>query len=347
MPDFRSLGRKRRRSVAQRHRAHGPLPRLTRLRAAGVRDRSGRRRAGQPDGRLARRSAQAAGEGCAAARRRDRAAARARERGDARGCRWPSSARSPPRCCASAGSAPSSTARAPAMRCTGCASSLFGEQQVTRDDQVALAAQTEMQQVQQLIDQGNWDAAQDKLQTVTSTVQTVEDPQRQAGAAAAAERPDGQGGNRDPECDGAAPCPTRSIVPTHRYRIPPRHYIAAAAAVTAVRIRYPAAGHFAAASCLRIPQLPLPGPGVPPDISLAVDLPQLPLPLPKPVYQPKPVQQPKPRPGSRSEAGAEASAQDPAPAPDRRSRPSRRAAPSRSSCRSRLSSRSRWNSRSR
>ena len=65
------------------------------------------------------------------------------------------------------------------MRCTACGSPLFGEQQVTRDDQVALAAQTEMQQVQQLIDQGNWDAAQDKLQTITSTVQTVEDPQRQ------------------------------------------------------------------------------------------------------------------------------------------------------------------------
>ena len=57
--------------------------------------------------------------------------------------------------------------------------SLFGERQVTRDDQVALAAQTEMQQVQQLIDQGNWTEAQDKLQTVTSTVQTVEDPQQQ------------------------------------------------------------------------------------------------------------------------------------------------------------------------
>src|SRR5690349_9437256 len=56
---------------------------------------------------------------------------------------------------------------------------VFGEQHVTRDDQVALAAQTEMQQVQQLIEQGNWDAAQDKLSTITSTVQTVEDPVRQ------------------------------------------------------------------------------------------------------------------------------------------------------------------------
>ncbi len=61
----------------------------------------------------------------------------------------------------------------------GLRTALFGEQQVTRDDQVALAAQTEMQQVQQLIDQGNWTEAQDKLETITSTVQTVEDPQRQ------------------------------------------------------------------------------------------------------------------------------------------------------------------------
>ncbi len=68
---------------------------------------------------------------------------------------------------------------APGDALYGLRVSLFGEQQVTRDDQVTLAAQTEMQQVQQLIDQGNWDAAQDKLQTVTSTVQTVEDPQRQ------------------------------------------------------------------------------------------------------------------------------------------------------------------------
>ena len=40
---------------------------------------------------------------------------------------------------------------------------LFGEQQATRDDQVMLAAQTELAEVQQLIDQGQWKAAQDKL----------------------------------------------------------------------------------------------------------------------------------------------------------------------------------------
>ena len=55
---------------------------------------------------------------------------------------------------------------------------LFGEQTATRDDAVVLAAQTEMQQVQQLIDQGDWQGAQDKLKTITTTVATVNDVER-------------------------------------------------------------------------------------------------------------------------------------------------------------------------
>jgi hypothetical protein len=61
----------------------------------------------------------------------------------------------------------------------GVRTMLFGEQQATRDDQVALAAQTQMAQVQQLIDQGDWTAAQDKLQTLTTTVAAVGDTNRQ------------------------------------------------------------------------------------------------------------------------------------------------------------------------
>ena len=57
----------------------------------------------------------------------------------------------------------------------GLRTMLFGEQQVTRDDAVVLAAQTQLAEVQQLIDQGQWDAAQDKLQTLTTT---VDDPGR-------------------------------------------------------------------------------------------------------------------------------------------------------------------------
>ena len=60
----------------------------------------------------------------------------------------------------------------------GLRTMLFGEQRVTRDDQVVLAAQTELAEVQQLIQQGQWDAAQDKLAAVTTTVATVDDVAR-------------------------------------------------------------------------------------------------------------------------------------------------------------------------
>src|SRR5690242_9672651 len=57
---------------------------------------------------------------------------------------------------------------------------LFGEKPQTRTDQVALASQ-QLAEVQQLIDQGQWQAAQDKLQAVTTTVATVNDvEQKQA-----------------------------------------------------------------------------------------------------------------------------------------------------------------------
>ncbi|MGX9790108.1 anti-sigma-D factor RsdA [Mycobacterium sp. MMS18-G62] len=56
----------------------------------------------------------------------------------------------------------------------GLRTALFGEQQTTRTDAVALASQ-QLAEVQQLIDTGQWDAAQDKLQTLTTTVATVND----------------------------------------------------------------------------------------------------------------------------------------------------------------------------
>ena len=56
----------------------------------------------------------------------------------------------------------------------GLRTMLFGEQQQTREDPVMLASQ-QLAEVQQLIDEGQWDAAQDKLQTLTTTVATVND----------------------------------------------------------------------------------------------------------------------------------------------------------------------------
>jgi hypothetical protein len=57
----------------------------------------------------------------------------------------------------------------------GLRTMLFGEQtQAPRTDAVNLASQ-QLAEVQQLIDQGQWDAAQDKLETLTTTVATVND----------------------------------------------------------------------------------------------------------------------------------------------------------------------------
>ncbi len=60
----------------------------------------------------------------------------------------------------------------------GLRTMLFGEDQATRDDEVILAAQTQLAEAQLLIDQGDWAGAQEKLQAVTTTVATVVDDQR-------------------------------------------------------------------------------------------------------------------------------------------------------------------------
>lgn len=59
----------------------------------------------------------------------------------------------------------------------GLHTAMFGTDKASRDDQVMLAAQTEMQQVQQLIDNGQWQQAQEKLQALSPTVQSVDTPE--------------------------------------------------------------------------------------------------------------------------------------------------------------------------
>ncbi len=58
----------------------------------------------------------------------------------------------------------------------GLHTAMFGAPRVS-DEQVMLAAQTEMQEVQQLIDNGQWQQAQDKLQSLSPTVQSVDTPE--------------------------------------------------------------------------------------------------------------------------------------------------------------------------
>jgi hypothetical protein len=55
----------------------------------------------------------------------------------------------------------------------GVRTMLFGDQPSARDDQVVLASQ-QLAQVQQLIEQGDWQQAQDKLVTLSTTVQGVD-----------------------------------------------------------------------------------------------------------------------------------------------------------------------------
>ncbi|RUP28038.1 MAG: hypothetical protein EKK51_25375 [Mycolicibacterium sp.] len=59
----------------------------------------------------------------------------------------------------------------------GLHTAMFGADKASRDDKVMLAAQTEMQQVQQLIDNGQWQQAQEKLQALSPTVQSVDAPE--------------------------------------------------------------------------------------------------------------------------------------------------------------------------
>jgi hypothetical protein len=55
----------------------------------------------------------------------------------------------------------------------GVRSMLFGDQPAARNDQVVLASQ-QLAEVQQLVEQGDWQQAQDRLETLSTTVQSVD-----------------------------------------------------------------------------------------------------------------------------------------------------------------------------
>ncbi len=55
---------------------------------------------------------------------------------------------------------------------------LFGEAPSVHDDQIELAAKTELAKVQQMIAQGEWQQAQDRLAAVNDTLQDVNDTSR-------------------------------------------------------------------------------------------------------------------------------------------------------------------------
>jgi Anti-sigma-D factor RsdA to sigma factor binding region len=60
----------------------------------------------------------------------------------------------------------------------GVHTKVFGEPASVRDERIASSAQTDLDLVEQMITQGQWDEAQDKLDAVTDRVQKVKDGDR-------------------------------------------------------------------------------------------------------------------------------------------------------------------------
>ncbi len=63
----------------------------------------------------------------------------------------------------------------------GARTSVFGEPASVNDERIAVSAESEMDQVEQMIATGQWDQAHDKLAAVGAHVQTVKDADRKQG----------------------------------------------------------------------------------------------------------------------------------------------------------------------
>ena len=95
----------------------------------------------------------------------------------------------------------------------GLRSTLFGEPRSVRDDNVALAAQTEMAEVQRLIERGDWEQAQAKLVQVSTSVQTVDDESRKQALVDEWNRLNVKVEKRDPNATVPAPVPEEITTP--------------------------------------------------------------------------------------------------------------------------------------
>ncbi|MGH3564302.1 MAG: anti-sigma-D factor RsdA, partial [Mycobacterium sp.] len=106
-------------------------------------------------------------------------------------------------------------------------SMLFGEPKSVVDDRIVLTAKTELDKVQQMIAQGQWDQAQQRLTSLGDTVQTVSDTQRKQDLVDQWNRLNVQVQKRDPN---AVPPP--SAPPAYW----PPEYAPSAAATTSVTL---------------------------------------------------------------------------------------------------------------
>lgn len=69
----------------------------------------------------------------------------------------------------------------PGDACYGVRTALFGEPASVHDDKVAMSAEADLDQVEQMIALGQWDQAHEKLAAVGANVQTVKDSGRKRG----------------------------------------------------------------------------------------------------------------------------------------------------------------------
>lgn len=91
---------------------------------------------------------------------------------------------------------------------------LLGEPPSVHDDNVALTAKTELEQVQQMINQGQWDQAQDKLASVSDRVQTVNDTDRKQDLVDQVNQLNAKVANRDPNATAApSSLPNPAVAP--------------------------------------------------------------------------------------------------------------------------------------
>ncbi|MDT7767634.1 MAG: hypothetical protein QOI30_627 [Mycobacterium sp.] len=100
----------------------------------------------------------------------------------------------------------------------GVRTTLFGEPASVHDDRIAVSAETDFDQVQQMIALGQWDQAQDKLAAVGDRVQTVKDSDRKQDLIDKMNRLNAKVASRDPNTavppsalPGAAPAVTTTI----------------------------------------------------------------------------------------------------------------------------------------
>ncbi|EUA07319.1 hypothetical protein I553_0540 [Mycobacterium xenopi 4042] len=96
---------------------------------------------------------------------------------------------------------------------------LFGEPPSVHDDEVELAAKSELAKVQQMIAQGQWEQAQGKLAAVSDSVQTVNDSNRKQGLIDEVNQLNAKVASRDPNAtlpssSPATSAPVSSVGPT-------------------------------------------------------------------------------------------------------------------------------------